>query len=116
MNFDVVGFLMGLVPFLGAFVAIVLLDLIAAVARAVMKKSFIWEFFPEFLLTAANYLMAWLLAEALAVLLIGFGIEISGYNELMADVAPKAVYAIVMLKYAASLVEHIRKALEIKKP
>jgi len=109
MNFDVfVSFLMTLPQFLLMLLVLVLLDLALGVVRAVMEYEFDWEELPKFLLVCASYLLAWIAAEVLAMLPAIFGIDVAGYGEAIADVTPKLVYALIVLKYVASVVKHIR--------
>ena len=109
MNFDVfVSYLMTLPQFLLMLLVLVLLDLALGVVRAVMEYEFDWEELPKFLLVCASYLLAWIAAEVLAMLPAIFGIDVAGYGEAIADVTPKLVYALIVLKYVASVVKHIR--------
>jgi len=87
---------------------LILLDVIAGAVRSLLNKEFEWEKLPGFLITAGAYLFAWLLCMALVELPIYLGVVIEGYAEAISDILPEAVYALIVLKYLASLVGHVR--------
>lgn len=105
----------GLLPFMGVFVLLMLMDFISGVVYAWYDKYFQWEMAPKFLKTGAVWLMTWLFAEILAFVPVLLKIEIPNYADSILDVAPKAVYAaIVCGKYVGSIVTNIKAALELK--
>ena len=105
----------GLLPFVLGFFVLMLLDFITGALLAWYDGRFSWEIAPRFLETGVLYLWAWLTAEALAFLPTLLAIEIPSYGDALAEVAPKAVYAaIVVGKYVASMVTNIKQILKAR--
>jgi hypothetical protein len=101
----------GLAPWFFLFVFLVLLDMLGGSALALARGSFDLERLPRFLITSTLYLWAWLTVEAIFILPILLGVEVSGLSDLFVGLSPKVVYALVGLKYGASIYTNVQQIL-----
>lgn len=93
---------------LGIMAAIALIDMIGGALIAIKNKQFNLEKLPEFVKTFAIYAWSWIAVELVAYLPVYFNVEISGLSALLAGYGGSAVYAFVVLKYVASILEHMQ--------
>ena len=116
--FDVtllVSWLAGLPAWGIVLFAVALIDFFTGALLAWNNGTFSWEEAPGFLKTWVIFMGAWLAAEVIAIIPGAVHLEIPGYFETLADVAPKTVFvAIVVSKYAVSVTNNIRAILELR--
>ena len=96
--------------------AIAFVDFATGALLAWNEGTFSWERAPGFLKTWVIFLGAWLAAEVMAIIPGAVRLEIPTYFDTLADVAPKAVFvAIVVSKYAVSVVDNIQAILKLRR-
>lgn len=106
-----------LLPWMAAFLLILLINLFTGIFLALRLKCFDWERVPEFLLNGCLFFWAWMTCELLAFLPLFLGIEIPTYAESLADVGPKAIFVLIIVgKYVGSIVANIKQILALKDP
>lgn len=103
----------GLLPYAYAFVGLIVLDFVGAVALALKNKTFQLERLGDFAINAGLYLLGWLMAETLAFLPTFFGIDVAGLGEIVANGFGLLTYGAIVLKYVGSILGHITAIKEI---
>ncbi len=118
--FDLVvlhDWLITLPPLALVLLAVALMDLASGAYLAWVKGYFSFEELPRFLQTLGGYALAWIFAEILAIIPAALHAEITGWGDALADVAPKAVFAaIVVGKYLGSIVSNIQLLMDKPEP
>jgi hypothetical protein len=97
----------GLLPWVGLLGVVVLIDLVGGVGLAWARGTFDLEKLPRFLVTAVLFGWAWVTVELIFFLPGALGIEVDGLLDLFAGLTPKAVYALVVVKYATSIYKNV---------
>lgn len=95
---------------LAIMAAFALIDMIGGALIAIKKGEFKLEKLPEFVKTFAVNAWAWASVELIAYLPVYFNVEIKGLTELLVMYSGSAVYAFIMLKYAASVLGHVQNS------
>lgn len=108
MDFDLIlTWFLALLPNLYFLLALIALDLIGGTLVALLNKSFDLERIADFAKTAVLYLWAYLTVSFLAVLPNVFGVEVTGFGDLLVEYSDSVFYAGIVLKYGASILGHL---------
>ncbi len=92
--------------------AFAVLDTLGAVYLAWRAGSFELEYLPNFLKTLVGYLFAWVSFEAVGFLPSYLGVNIGSQAvELLAQYSGEAVFTLVIIKYASSLLATLQSIL-----
>lgn len=102
-----------LLPYLYVFIGMIVLDLLGGIAISLKQSRFELEKLGDFAINAGLYLLGWIMAAAVAFLPELFGVDLQGFEELVAGNFGKAVYLSIVLKYVASILGHITAIKEI---